>query len=357
MSNQQVVKNSIEKELIPDIVEVTKGNIDQIKAAANYFLYQVQKCYESTIRSQGLIQKSSFSNGRQILYEYMKENTSFTQQITQLQHYFETQLDNFLGRKIYLAWVSQSTGTILYLDEKEIGQLYSKGRKFSYGGGSAAIKGSAVLSTVRAHHEGRLNLIEEIVSTQNSMPEELQKKLKESQNKRRYVYQNAILRYNQKGSGGRFWWRPSNQYRRQYTISFNGTGRIAEGYVGAVVNEDPNVEAYQQGDALETSLKFLYLNHIEIESIPGIEKGDVVMDSNKNIQFAVKTGDFKTAKFGPAYILATEIQRGEFLSASDIQNNLSELVKTEDVALSILENIYTDLQKQLMAQAEKITKS
>lgn len=354
MLNQQVVKNSIEQELIPDIVEVTKGNIDQIKAAANYFLYKVQKCYELTIHSQGLIQKSSFSNGRQILYAYMKENTAFTQQITQLQHYFETQLDNFLGRKIYLAWVNQTTGTILYLDEKEIAQLYSKGKRFAYSGGSAAIKGASVLSTVRAHTEGKLNLIQDIVSTQNTMPEELQNKLKQSQNKRRYVYQNALLRYKQKGSGNRFWWRPSNQYRRQYTISFDGTGRIAEGYVGAVVNEDPNVEAYEQGDALETSLKFLYLNHIEIESIPGIEKGDVVMDSNNNIQFAVKTGDFKTAKFGPAYILATEIQRGEFLSASDIQNNLSELVKTNDVALSILENIYDNVEKQLTTQVEKI---
>ena len=85
-----------------------------------------------------------------------------------------------------------------------------------------------------------------------------------------------------------------------------------------MVNEDPNVEAYSEGDALENSLKYLYLNHIEIESIPGIVKGDVVMNSNGNIQFAVKTGDFNTAGFGPAYVVAIEIQRGNFLSKKDL---------------------------------------
>lgn len=350
MSNQQVVEESIKKELVPEAIKVTEGDIDQIKKAAFYFTTEVQRIYEDAIRNLGLIQRQSFRNGRQILYNYMRQNANFTRDILQLQHYFEAQLDNFLGRTIYFTWVDKRSGNILYLDEVETGQVYGKASRASHGSGVGSIKGTAVMSTVRAHSSENINITQIITSATNTMEQTLRQKLQDSQRKRKFVYLNAVLRTNQPRSGNRFWWRPSNQRRRTYTIPFNGTGRIAQGYVDAVVNEDSNVEAYSEGDALENSLKYLYLNHIEIENIEGIIKGDVVMQSNGNIQFAVKTGDFNTASFGPAYILATQIQRGNFLDKKDLQNKLPELVKTEQAALNILQGIYVEVEKQLNSQ-------
>ncbi len=350
MSNEQVVNTSIKNELVPEMIKVVEGDVQQIKKAALYFTTQVQKVYQDAIHNLGLIQKSSFRNGRQILYNYMRQSGSFTRQLLQLQHYFEAQLDNFLGRTIYFTWVDQHSGNILYLDEVETGQVYKKASRTTHGAGAGSIKGASVLSTVRAYSEPGVKITEVITSTTSAMEESLRKKLQESQHKRKYVYLNAILRFKQPKSGNRFWWRPSNQRKRAYTISFSGTGRIAEGYVDAVVNEDPNVEAYSEGDALENSLKYLYLNHIEIENIAGIIKGDVVMESNGNIQFAVKTGNFNTASFGPAYILATEIQNNDFLSKQELQKKLPELIKTQQVALNILQEIYNQVEQQLNSQ-------
>lgn len=350
MSNEQIVKDSIQKELVPEVIKVTEGDIQQIKKAAFYFTTEVQKVYENAIRNLGLIQKESFKNGRQILYNYMRQSGNFTRQILRLQHYFEAQLDNFLGRKIYFTWVDQRSGNILYLDEVETGEVYGKASRASHGFGVGSVKGTSVLSTVRAHSRKEDKITQIITSTTSTMEQALKQKLQESQHKRKFVYLNAVLRTKQPRSGNRFWWRPSNQRKRTYTIRFNGTGRIAEGYVDAVVNEDPNIEAYSEGDALENSLKYLYLNHIEIENIEGIIKGDVVMESNGNIQFAVKTGNFNTASFGPAYILATEIQRGDFLSKQDLQKRIPELIQTQQVALNILQKIYIDVEKQLNSQ-------
>lgn len=321
--------------------------------AATYFISKVQIAYQNAIRNLGLIKKQSFKNGRQILYNYMRESTNFTREILQLQHYFEAQLDNFLGRTIYLTWVDKRSGNILYLDEIETGEVYQKASRASHGTGVGSIKGKSILSTVRAHNQNQNNISQIVASATSSMEETLKQKLQDSQQKRKYVYLNAIVRMEQPRSGNRFWWRPSNQRRRTYTIPFNGTGRIAQGYVDAVVNEDPNVEAYSQGDALENSLKYLYLNHIEIENIEGIIKGDVVMESNGDIQFAVKTGDFNTASFGPAYILAVEIQRHNLLSKQDLQKNLPKLIKTQDVALNILQKIYIETEKQLTSELIK----
>lgn len=350
MSNQQVVNESIKKELVPEVIKVVEGDIIQIKKAAFYFTTEVQRAYENAIHNLGLIQKESFKNGRQILYNYMRQNANFTRQLLELQHYFEAQLDNFLGRTIYFTWVDQRSGNILYLDEAETGQVYKKASVASHGYGVGSIKGTSVMSVVKAHSNKETRLTQVITSATNTMEQTLRQKLQNSQHKRKFVYLNAVLRTHQPKSGNRFWWRPSNQRRRTYTISFNGTGRIAQGYVDAVVNEDPNVEAYSEGDALENSLKYLYLNHIEIENIEGIIKGDVVMQSNGNIQFAVKTGNFNTASFGSAYILATQIQRNNFLNKKDLQDKLPELVKTEKAALNILSEIYIKVENQLKSQ-------
>ena len=68
MSNEQVVNTSIKNELVPEMIKVVEGDVQQIKKAALYFTTQVQKVYQDAIHNLGLIQKSSFRNGRQILY-------------------------------------------------------------------------------------------------------------------------------------------------------------------------------------------------------------------------------------------------------------------------------------------------
>ena len=351
MSNQQTVKKSIKEAVTsPATMEVMKGNRDQLKEAAAYFIEKVNQNYEMAIQHEGLLEdSSSFTNGRQILYDYMRQSTNFTREITELQHYFEAQLDNFLGRVIYFTWVDQNSGNILYLDQVETKEVYKKATKDV---GSGALTGGNVRSTIRSHtvNGNNIDITTINTSTQSKMEAELKRKLRQSQIKRQYVYLTAISRFKDPRNGDRFWWKPSGQRHRGWSRKFNGTGRIAEGYVNAVVNEDPNVQASSEGNALEVSLKFLH-DLIEIESIPGIVKGDIVMDSNGNIQFAVKTGQgFNAAKFGPAYILATEILYNNALDDANFQTEIQNVINQQATALAILQNIYNQVESRTLAE-------
>lgn len=326
-SNENVVTNSIIETVAPDLVEVDYNDFKQLKVAANQFINKVEDMINKVHHTHQLIQnKSSIKNSLTIFYQLMRESTQFTREAVILQHAFETQLNNFLGRKIYLSWVNDE-GHILYFDEGNIGRLYAN---------ATANRGRGNISASKIKN----------MMDVNDLTDALQKKLEESEKLRAHVYNLAIMRWsgnesdetikNYNPSKKTFYWKLiDNHHISGWTKPINTKGVIAEGYAGAVINEDPNVVSSN----LEYSLKVLYENHIQKDSIGAAIKGDVVWNEDGNIQFAIKEGNFSTAKFGQYLNLAYNTIQINMISAIEYEKYLPKLIRVSKTADKILLDI------------------
>lgn len=287
---------------------------------------------------QKIIQsKSSVKDSLSKFYKLMRESTVFTQEALILQHNFETQLNNFLGRTIYLAWVDKN-GHILYLDDANIGKVYAN---------ATANRGRGNISASKMK-----NFVDE-----QDLNNDLQKKIQASEAKRIGVYQEAILRWSSNDTEEKksypksqktFYWRLINShFISGWTDPIQNKGIIAEGYAGAVINEDENVIS----ENLENSLKVLYDNHIQKDSIGAAIKGDIKWKENGEIQFAVKEGSFSTARFGQYLNLAYNIMQIKTITASEFETYLPKLVRISKVTDNILkmleENAKESLNKEI----------
>ena len=180
----------------------------------------------------------------------------------------------------------------------------------------------------------------------NDLTDDLQKKIEESEKLRAHVYNVAIARWsgnenneiikNYDPSKKTFYWKLfDNHHISGWTKPIQTKGIIAEGYAGAVINEDPKVVSSD----LEYSLKILYENHIQKDSIGAAIKGDVVWNENGNIQFAIKSGSFSTARFGQYLNLAYNTIQINMISASEYEKYLPKLVRISKAADAILLDI------------------
>lgn len=336
LSNENVVKDSIVENIAFDFVEVEYGDFEQLKLAANNFIVEVQKLYDNAIHTSQLIKMSKIKTGLQYFYQYMKNSERFTRQILELQHYFESQVNNFLGRTFYLSWVNEE-GHILYLDEAKIGQLYK---------------------TKATRASGRGNISKETMQKLNNqdLEKSLQDRFQKSENLRKHVFKIAVARWQANRDKennpfwankyySTFWWRNESQGTEKWGHSrkIPNKGTIAQGYVGAVINEDEKVTNVN----IQSALKYLYENHIELNSIPAIVKGDVVWNQNGNIQFAVKEGSFSTARFGQYFNVALNIRNMEKMSVEDFKKELPKMVKTYEISNNILLDIFNKTQNQI----------
>ena len=326
-SNENVVSNSILQAAAPDLVEVDYNDFEQLKIAANQFIAKVENMINQVRHTHQLIQsKTSIKNSLTVFYQLMRQSTQFTQEALILQHAFETQLNNFLGRKIYLGWVNDE-GHILYFDQADIGRLYTNAT-------ANRGRGNISASTMK-------NMMDV-----NDLTDDLQKKLQQSEKLRAHVYNIAIARWsgnenneiikNYDPSKKTFYWRLfDNHHISGWTKPIQTKGIIAEGYAGAVINEDPNVVSSN----LEYSLKVLYENHIQKDSVGAAIKGDVVWNENGNIQFAIKAGSFSTARFGQYLNLAYNTIQIKMISANEYEKYLPKLIRISKVTDSILTDI------------------
>lgn len=62
----------------------------------------------------------------------------------------------------------------------------------------------------------------------------------------------------------------------------------------------------------------MWRNHIQKDSIGAAIKGDVVLDSNGKIQFAIKSGSFSTARIRQYILLAYNMLRLNYLSPEQL---------------------------------------
>lgn len=343
MANENV-ENFIKNITSEAVYKVHQGNYSQLKIAANLFLNEVDKIAQRNhkIASQDTIKKEITD-----IYKYMKEDSENTQQALQLQHIFETQLNDFMGRVIYLTYVDRQGNLNIY-DDANIGQLYSQATKESKGQ-RGNISASRMFQTI-------------------DLQQDLREKILISISKRKEVYQEALYRWEKNKtqewdrdkiesgkeyypSKNTFYWRLNDYHITGWTNPIQNRGWIAEGYAGAVINEDPSVISSE----LQRSLKALWENHISQDSIGGAIKGDVIWKENGNIQFAVKSGTFSTARFGQFVRLAYNILQIDILTPSQFQKVLPKLVNFKTITNKIIEAAQKKGKQELLQLINNLT--
>lgn len=313
--NEQIIQEGLLDITSQTLPEVEKGDWQALQLVANTFLERVHQIGELArmVKSQ-----RTLASELSAIYYAMRNVDNFSAQAVLLQHQFEERVNAFLGRTIYLTYVMKD-GNMSFLDEAHIGQLYQTATK-AYGRGNISAS----------------NMIE----TQD-LEQDLLQRVQNSIAQRKDVYTTVLSMVNDPDNDRRFYWHELNENHkraRQYTVRFTNMGPIAEGYVGAVINEDGAVtNAGATPQAWYRSLKALYWNHIEFDSIPAVVKGDIVWQENGNIQFAVKTGSFSTARFGQYVRLAMNITRIQLLTPEQFRQALPKLVQMSKIARQIAE--------------------
>lgn len=299
------LKENIQKELAELIDQETINDFNILQNAAKNFLNDAQIL--SDIYQRG-ISFTTIKSKITELYKGMREDSQYAQRMLEYQHEFENHLNEFLGRKIYLAYVTES-GHINYYDDANIGKLYQEGTA----------------------NRGRANISKNKIFSANDLTDNLKKAVDESEKRRIKVYQEAIRRYEKNDSEKAmhyspsektfYWWKTEKNVIKGtrelggVTDKILNKGIIAEGYAGAVINEDVNV----LNNKIELGLQTLWINHIAKDSVGAAIKGDIVLDNDGRIQFAIKEGSFSTARIGQYIRLANNILQMDFLEASVLE--------------------------------------
>lgn len=293
-----------------------KDNSKQLKKAAGNFINGVRKVINkyNHIRTLQRSNNSGIRTKLQEVYSNMKESTLITQECIKLQYNFESSLNKFLGREIYLLYVTQE-GQMLYADEIDAAKIYRTAVAKS--GGKGSIKD--------------LN-----VEQLKSFPEEIAANFKTTLRKRQNLYKpiqdkvierwlqnhdetNVWVRKNPKLKNTFYWRKNNNEYDWSKQIN---RGHIYETYVHLVWQENQELFFNPQ---IELDIgKFWYYmdSHGLLNSIAGIVQGDVSFFLNPSIQFAVKSGEFNTAAMGSYIDVAWQLYYGNITINKDMVNIL-----------------------------------
>lgn len=320
----QIVEKVLKKEAEKDICDQEQLAFTTLKTAAKQFLNSIQQQSEM-ITHQSLVQQMEGTKAlRDMVYANMKNSTIYTRNILEAQHQFEMVLNNFLNRKIYLTYI-EDDGTLIAHSDAAVNELYKN---------------------YATANDGRGNLTAENIQKVLNLNENMSvinEELKKRAASKRGVYMTAIERWKGKPTDMHykrektFFWRIAHN-KIGYTSPIQKQGIIAEGYAEAVIAND-NTISDASDNLKELSLKILYDNYIKKDSIPAAVKGDVV-EKNGYIQYAIKQGQFSTAKIGQYINLAYNISllRDDTLRR-DFALALPKLVSFSQISQKIVQTI------------------
>jgi hypothetical protein len=336
---QKVVQNILEQQTSDSIVQDELSlSFPLLKKAANDFLKELENLSNLSSHQSLLQQMQNTSDKTNLLYGNMRSDSLYTRQVLKAQHEFEKKVNEFLNRKIYLTYVDEQ-GSVIAYDDIAVEQIYQQA---TGNVGRGNINPGAIRKAT--------NIDKEVL--------DINKKIQKSVAKRKEVYLTAIQRWESNSSEGNknynpsyhtFYWRLNNSHNiTGWTNKIDSRGVIAEGYAEAVINNKMDVLNNQK----EVSLFNLWHNYIKKDSVPAAVKGDVVLADDGSIQFAIKQGQFSTAKIGQYINLAYNITR---LSDNITKKNfylalpkLLSLNKTTEKVVSILNNKVEDTMLQLV---------
>lgn len=333
-NNEQIVEQVLINNTAKEIEKIDKGDYQALRIEAQNFLDQVMLIANMANRA---INQNSLKSTLSYIASSMRQVQSFTIRTLALQHSFEQRLNEFMGRTIYLTYV-RNDGSFYFYDDANIGKLYQQATA----------------------NKGRGNISANKIFEANDLETNLQNKIQASMQKRMGVYQEAISRWASNGdenvknynpSNKTFYWRLyDNHHISGWTDPISTKGVIAEGYAGAVINEDESVVSSN----IEFSLKNLWENHIGKDSIGATIKGDVIWNENGNIQFAIKEGSFSTAMFGQYARLAYNITQIPTLTLGEFENALPKLVKFNKASQQLVESLRQSAEEEIKKMAMSI---
>ncbi len=322
--NGQVIKNNMIEGTAAGIAKEEDPPYKTLQESAKVFLNGVQELIEGTKINNRTDMLKNISKGSILeLEKRMAKSNQNTQTALGYQHVFEEQLNVFFGRTIYLTYVTDD-GNINYYNEATIGRLYRERARAGSGKG----KFNKSIINEKKMNDGSIS---EGFETKD-LQEELKERLEKSQMDKQFVYVTALQRYNNTTSKPEdyhynfpektFYWHYSSTYLG-HTEKINNRGDISEWYVDAVVNEDRNItENY-----LERSLQELWKRYGKgkRDIAYGIIKGDITLKTDGSIQFAVKYGEFDSAKIGQFVRMAYNILQLKSFTKEELEKNLSSI--------------------------------
>ena len=301
VKNTEDIEKALRKKVGKEIQVELIGNLDKLKENAQFFIDKMDAIaneYEILLKKNGVIPKSQIT----ALYQAMRDEEKYVQEALSYQHDFEEQLNAFMGRIIDLVYVKED-GSLLYETSALVKEWY-EAAGVQYGRGNLS--------------SGKINELEEkLGKTKDKFIANIQKLLNNAADARKLVYSTAVERYkdsemdykkeNNNALMRSYWWQAKDHKTTghiNFTGVINNVGDIAEGFAGAVINSDPNIT----NNDIEGGLEVLWAQHIRRNSTPAIIQGDVIYSPlGMQMQFAIKSGSFSTARLGQYYRFAKNI--------------------------------------------------
>lgn len=344
MTNESIIQNTTIEATAKVLQEITYGDFKGLQMAAKQFLDQIKilsGIYETAVHQSRLANKIAQ------VYKKMELSNNYTKMMLQYQHHFENLLNQFLGKTVYLAYVG-AEGEINFYNQTHVGQLYKK--------------------AIAQYQGGRGKVFKDKLFDANDLQESLKKDIQESIKIRKPVFLEAQARYYRNEDQAHmkynpskntfYWWKLRNAQVINKLAGWTQPitrSRIVEAYVESVINQDENMGG---SNHMETSIGAL-ASHIDVDNIPAAIREDVVYDQNGNIQFSVKSADFRTAKIGPYLNLAYSItQIKQVLTVEEFKKYLPALVRytefTKQVLKVINQKVSDSVSQKVSKELEKI---
>lgn len=330
--NKKIIKNIIEDKSAQEIENNTIEDFLKLKEAAKIFINDVQTISDmyKTVLEGSLTIKDEIIR----FYKAMSEDNKKTRNTLVAMNKFEEALNTFLGRTIYLTYVTKD-GYLNYYNDAHVEDIYKTKAYKNSGGCGVGITG---------------------LLDSNDLIGDIRQKLRKAEEGKRMVYITAIERYQKNNIEEKmkynpskktyYWYTNLKKHYLNHTDKISQIGDIAEGYADAVINKDRKVSDKN----LESSLGVLWHNHISRNTTSAIYQGDVIYNKDGNIQFAIKSGQFSTATVGQYYSFARNILNLKFLTKEDLLNDkqtFEKLVKADDITNEIFNYLNEKAKEQI----------
>lgn len=389
MAADPAVKELID-ESASEIEKISRGDFRGLAKIADDFIGKYTKFIGDYEKYKAVFESDLVTpnDKAKLLYQEMKTDKILTQKLTTIQFQLEAALNKFLGRDIYLTWVDTETGKVILNNENT---LLNKEfiEKINAGEGRGKVsaedvpenhtdeaikdiqkqinKGvdkwkSVYVTAIQRFNEmvGVLNGNEAERKVKKDRRSELKKKIDDKEtskeDKKRYREEYEKLKEIS------YFYYDENKKKRgknnhsKVLSNYGGRGRIAEAYIDIIM-------APKRGDNSATTLagQLRRLNeHIEVDRVYAIVKGDVVLKSNSSIQFAVKTGNFQMASFGQYYKFANNIKNiwdsGYLLTEKALTKYLAKFADKAEVELKLEEVAIKRAEEDIGKAAAEVSK-
>ena len=294
-------------EFVPNDIKKEFGNAAYLMNSALNFINNIEKIinqYQHLNKDISFFARPLSNLGQALLH-----NKQLLRQAISQQYSFEQNLNKFLGRTINFAWVNTDTGEVLFADEVSAQKIYmqadtqASGKKSATTGKiyASVVKNSQLSQLPDFVEENFKNLVEKRLRNHQALLEETLNRWKENHQSKE---QNPWAKEHHDTV---YWKHPpegiGNFHHPIYSWSAKvNQGHISQEYINFIFNSIDNLDATEFGIGT-----FMMRNLGKKDSVPGIVKGDIVIENNKSVQIAVKSGQFDTASIGPYLRVAFQI--------------------------------------------------